>query len=203
MGKSAPGFCKSSKIPFQDSWGVANALLKPPGGVVIERHSEGDDDDRAFVQIGPAKFMRTTDEEKSEVLEITVTGKLHPLTSQPLLSEPHLHEIRKLHIPRSHFHKSSQEARMYELPIHPFVAWVGDDLGAYLIDRGQQYRTLGRGTHLVTDESENVPGFADASVPHAIVAAALLTMLGIFSDSTNTSSTWQSTKIFNGPDLRT
>jgi hypothetical protein len=63
MGKSAPGFCKSSKISSQDSWGVANALLKPPVGVVIERHSKGDDDDRAFVQIGPAQFMRTTDEE--------------------------------------------------------------------------------------------------------------------------------------------
>jgi hypothetical protein len=139
---------------------------------------------------------------KTEVLEITVICKLHPLTSQPLLSEPHLHEIRKFHIPRSHFHKSSQEACIYELPICP-REWAGGELRAYLIDRGQQYRTLERGTHLVTDESEDVPSFADASVPHEIVAGALLTMLGIFSDLINTSSRWQSTNIFNGPDLRT
>ena len=131
---------------------------------MIESHSEGDDDDRAFIQVGPVQFTRTTDEEKSEVLEITVTGRLHPLTSQPLLSEPHLHEVRKLHIPRSHFHKSVQEARIYDLPFYP-REWTGDDDRGYLVDRGQQYQELGRGTHFVTDESENVRGFADASVP--------------------------------------
>ncbi|KAK3294206.1 prion-inhibition and propagation-domain-containing protein [Chaetomium fimeti] len=145
-------------------------LVFPPGGMVIERNSEGDDDDRAFVQVGPVQFTRTTDEEKAEVLEINVTGRLHSLTSQPLLSEPHLHEVRKLHIPRSHFHKSGQEARMYKLPICP-AGWAGDDVRGYLVDRGQKYWKLGRGTHLVTDESESVSGFADGLDQYIVDAA--------------------------------
>ena len=173
------------------SCGAANGVLQPPGGIVVERYSEGDDDDRAFLQVGPVQYTRTTDEEDSEVLEITVTDRLHRLTAQPLLSGPDLHWIWKLHIPRSHFRNSGQEAYVHNLPIRPHE-WEGDD---DLVHRGGKYDQLARHTHLVTDQPDGVTGFANASLPRrpdtvrSRVAAILLTMLGVFSDSINTSST--------------
>ena len=137
-------------------------VLKPPGGIVVERHSEGDDDDRAFVQVGPVQFTRSA--EGCEVLELTVTDRLDRLSAQPLLSGSDRHGIRKLHIPRSLFHNSGQEAYVYNLPIRPHEC-EGDGQKGYLVHRGRKYDQLARETHLVTDQPEGVPGFANASVP--------------------------------------
>ena len=131
---------------------------------MVERHSEGDDDDRAFVQVGPVQFTRTADEGGSEVLEITVTGRLHRLTAQPLLSGPDLHGIRKLHIHRSHFRNSGKETYVHNLPICPHE-WEGGGEKGYLVHRGQKYDQLARDTHLVTDQPDGVTGFANASLP--------------------------------------
>jgi len=193
-------FVGPPKMLYQGHWRVTNALVKPPGGLVIERNSEGEDDDRAFTQVGPVRFTRTTDEESSEVLEITVTARLDKWTSKPLLFGPHLRDMRKLHIPRSYFDNPEQGARISDLPVYPHK-WADHDEQKYLAQRGLKYESLACGSHWVTYQPESETGFADAGVPlrSGSVAIALLTMSEIFRDSISTSSTRHSTNFFTKP----
>lgn len=143
----------------------ANAPPKPPGGVVIESRSEGDDGDRAYVQLGPAQFTHTEDENRLDVVEISVAINLHPWTAEPVLDFKDRETTRKLYIPRSHFQGPRHEARILGLPIYPYK-YADDHDKDHLVQRGRKYHILNHARHVTSYEPESSVDAEDASTLH-------------------------------------
>jgi hypothetical protein len=172
-----------------------DAFLKPPDGVVIESHFEGDAYERASVQLGPVRFTHTKDENRLPVAELTVTDSLHPWTAEPVLHFQHRQTTRKIHLPRSLFHGPRHEARIASLPTYPYKCATGG-VRDNLVQRGRKYHILNYRRTVARYEPESSADAEDASTPLRLTIVVAADHVRLSSHSINTSSTRKRTRCF-------